>query len=370
MDQREEEIDHQNRLLLALTIRSHVTTSGGSNQTVKMFSVQRLSRLVRERLAAAADEIITEFEQIINQYEEEIDRRRRLLNIRWCPQIKIHRIDFLQQPDCKEEVLVDQQLWNQERISVPEQQALEPPQMEEQQEPEPPRVKEEEEEVFISQEGEQPVVKLEADMVTPISEENEQSEAEPNSEQVLSHNSAVTEIQDEEGSQHVDLESIEEEEPKPKKRRLKTRSHSTSDDDCLTSKTLYENETEAPQLHDCKDEVLTVQQLWNQESNSRLGQEEQDAAQVKEEEEELSTSQEEEDFGLKQEADTFTVTPTDEDNDNNETEPNSEQLLSHTSPDTESQDQRAGKNVIPGSSRHQQPKKRLHRNRSDGSLES
>ncbi|KAM9354905.1 uncharacterized protein KZ484_013054 [Pholidichthys leucotaenia] len=93
---------------------------------------------------------------------------------------------------------------------------------------------------------------------------------------------------------------------------------------------------DAPQLHDCKEEeeVLTVQQLCNQE--------EQDAAQVKEEEEELCSSQEEEDFGLKQETDTFMVTPTDEDNDKNETEPNSEQLLSHNSPDTERQDQGAG----------------------------
>ncbi|KAM9425662.1 uncharacterized protein KZ484_011805 [Pholidichthys leucotaenia] len=140
--------------------------------------------------------------------------------------------DFPQQPDCKEEVLVDQQLWNQERISNSEQQ-----------EQEPPQVKEEEEELFISQEGKQPVVKVEADMVTLISKENEQSEAEPNSEQVLSHNSSVTEIQDEEGHWHVDSESIEEEEPKPKKRRLKTRSHSSSDDNSLTSKTLCENET-------------------------------------------------------------------------------------------------------------------------------
>ncbi|KAM9425655.1 uncharacterized protein KZ484_011717 [Pholidichthys leucotaenia] len=369
MDQNEEEIDHQNRVPLALTIRSHVTTSEGSNQSVKMFSVQCLRMLVRERLAATAAEI-TEFEQIIDQNEEEIDHQRRLLNTCWWPQIKIHRIDFPQQPDCKEEVLIDQQLWNQERISGLEQQELEPPQMKEQQEPEPPRVKEEEEELFISLEGGQPVVKLEADtfMVTPICEENEQREAEPNSEQVLFHNSAVTEIQDEEGNRHVDSKSIkeEEEEPKPKKRQLKTRSHSTSDDDCLTSKTLCENKTEAPQLHDCKEEeVLTVQQLWNQESNSRLGQEEQDAAQVKEEEEELSASQEEDDFRLKQEADTFMVTPTDEDNDNNETEPNSEQLLSHTSPVTESQDQGAGKNVNPGSSKREEPKKRLHRNRSD-----
>ncbi|KAM9425640.1 uncharacterized protein KZ484_011591 [Pholidichthys leucotaenia] len=470
MDQKEEETDHQNRVPLALTIRSHVTTSEGSNQSVKMFSVQCLRRLARERLAAAAAEIIMEFEQIIDQYEKEIDCQRRQLNICWWPQIKIHRIDVPQQPDCKEEVLVDQQLWNQERISVLEQQELELPQMKEQQEPEPPRVKEEEEELFISLEGQQPVVKLEADtfMVTPISEENEQSEAEPNSEQVLSHNSAATEVQDEEGNWHVDSKSIKEEEPRPKKRQLKIRSHSTSDDDCLTSKTQCEDETdlkmnaasfygkpaggprprappvdsddsclsesgdsdeeytpepgdengsssdedadgthrapqstsaaaargkpdgkksnisfisvttwhptittvfsksEALQLHDCKEEeILTVQQLWNQESNSRLGQEEQDAAQMKAEAE-LSTSQEEDDLGLKQKTDTFMVTPTYEDNDNNETEPNSEHLLFRTSPDAESQDQAAGKNVNPGSSKHEEPKKRLHRNISDG----
>ncbi|KAM9424424.1 uncharacterized protein KZ484_001502 [Pholidichthys leucotaenia] len=284
----------------------------------------------------------------IKEEEEPKPKKRRL---------KTRSHNFPQQPDCKEEVLVDQQLWKQEGTSVLEQEEREPPQ-----------VKEEEEELFISQEGEQPEVKLEADMATPISEENEQSGAEPNSEQVLSHNSAVTEIKDEEGSWHVDSESIkeEEEDPKPKKRRLKTRSHSTSDDDSLTSKTVYENDTEAPQLHDCKEEeVLTIQQLWNQESNSRLGQEEQDAALVKEEEEELSTNQKEEDIGLKKEADTFMVTPTDEDNDKNETEPNSEQLLSHTSPDTESQDQGAGKNVNPGSSRREEPKNRPHRNRSD-----
>ncbi|KAM9364765.1 uncharacterized protein KZ484_010936 [Pholidichthys leucotaenia] len=123
---------------------------------------------------------------------------------------------------------------------------------------------------------------------------------------------------------------------------------------------------DAPHLHDCKgEEVLTVQQLCNQERNSSLDQEEQDAAQVKEEEEEPCSSQEEEDFGLKQETDTFMVTPTD--NVNSKTEPNSERLLSLNSPDSESQDQGAGKNVNPGSSKDEEPKpkKRLHRNRSD-----
>ncbi|KAM9364770.1 uncharacterized protein KZ484_010943 [Pholidichthys leucotaenia] len=326
-----------------------------------MFSGRRLRELVRERLAAAAEEIITEFELITNQYEESIDRQRILLNMCCCSQIKIHRIDFSQQPECKEEeVLTEQQLWNQERNAVLDQA-----------EPEPPQVREQQEELCISQEGEQLVVKLEADtfMGTLVSEEKQQSEAEPNSEQLISHNSAGTEIQDEEGNRHVNSGSTEEEEePKPKKRRLKIGSYSNSDDDSLTSKTLCENETDAPQLHDCQEEeVLTVQQLCNQETNSSLHQEEQDTAQVKEEEEELCSSQEEEDFGLKQETDTFMVTPTDEDNDKSETEPNSEQLLSHNSPDTESQDQGAGKNVNPGSSKHEapKPKKKLHTNKSD-----
>ncbi|KAM9344274.1 uncharacterized protein KZ484_016636 [Pholidichthys leucotaenia] len=97
---------------------------------------------------------------------------------------------------------------------------------------------------------------------------------------------------------------------------------------------------DAPQLHDCKEEeVLTVRQLWNQEKNCSLDQDEQDAAQVKEEE--LCSSQEEEHFGSKQETDTFMMTPTDENNDSSDTEQNSEQLLSHNSPDTESQDQGA-----------------------------
>ncbi|KAM9331714.1 uncharacterized protein KZ484_016960 [Pholidichthys leucotaenia] len=125
---------------------------------------------------------------------------------------------------------------------------------------------------------------------------------------------------------------------------------------------------DAPQLHDCKEEeeVLTVQQLCDQERNSSLDQEEQDGARVKEEEE-LCSSQEEEDFGLKQETDTFMVSPADEDNDRSETESSSEQLPSHNSPDTESQDQGAGKTLNPGSSKHEepQPTNRLHRKRSD-----
>ncbi|KAM9365614.1 uncharacterized protein KZ484_011719 [Pholidichthys leucotaenia] len=216
--------------------------------------------------------------------------------------------DFPEQHVCENEFSPDQQLWNQKENSGLEQE-----------EQEPPQVKDEQEELCIRQQGDQLVVKVEANtfMVTLISEENQQSEAEPDSEQILSHNSAGTLLPD------------------------------------------------APQLHDCKEEeVLTVQQFCNQERNSSLDQEEQDAAQVKEEEE-VYSSQEKEHFGLKQETDTFMVTPTEEDNDKSETKPNCKQLLSHSSPDTESQDQGAAKNVNQGSSKHEEPNKRLHRNRSD-----
>ncbi|KAM9309173.1 uncharacterized protein KZ484_025287 [Pholidichthys leucotaenia] len=221
--------------------------------------------------------------------------------------------DFPQQPGWKEdEVLTDQQLWNQERNSILDQE-----------EPEPPEMKEEQEELCISQEGEVLAVKLEANslMVTPVSEENDQSEAEPISEQ-----------QDEEGSQHVDSGLAEEEEPRTKKRRLTHRSHSNSDDHRLISEIHDEDKTDGLQLHDCKvEEVVAVQQRWNQVGKSCLDQEDCDAAQIKVEEEELCTSQEEQ-IELKEEC---------EEN-GRETKSHSAQPLFHNSPDAKTQDQRAG----------------------------
>ena len=56
-----------------------------------MSSVQSLREFISQRLTAAAAEIFTEFEKTIVQYEEEIDRQRRLLDVTWRPQIKLHR---------------------------------------------------------------------------------------------------------------------------------------------------------------------------------------------------------------------------------------------------------------------------------------
>ncbi|KAM9364797.1 uncharacterized protein KZ484_010977 [Pholidichthys leucotaenia] len=263
--------------------------------------------------------------------------------------------DFPDHHVCDNEFFPDQQLWKQGENSGLEQEEPEPPQIKEGQEkPELPQVKEEQEELCISQEGEQPVVKLEADalMVTLISEEKQQSEAEPNSEQLLSHHSAGTEIQDEEGSHHVDLGSTkEDEEPKPKKRRLTTGSH----------------HEDFQEQHVCVNEFSPDQQLWKQEENWILDQKEPEPPHGKEEQEEFCINQEGEQPVVKLEADAFMVTLISEEKQQSEAKPNSVQPLSHNSPDTESQDQGAGKNVNPGSSKHEEPKpkKRLHRNRSD-----
>ncbi|KAI3372647.1 hypothetical protein L3Q82_023120 [Scortum barcoo] len=76
---------------------------------------------------------------------------------------------------------------------------------------------------------------------------------------------------------------------------------------------------ELPQQHVCKEEeVLTDQQLCIQEGNSSLHQEDSEPPQIKEEQEELSTSQEEEQLVLREVTETFMLTPTDEESDQNE----------------------------------------------------
>lgn len=47
---------------------------------------------VNERLEAAAEEIFLLFRRSVAQYEEEIERQRRLLDVVWKPHVKLHRI--------------------------------------------------------------------------------------------------------------------------------------------------------------------------------------------------------------------------------------------------------------------------------------
>ncbi|XP_038560130.1 gastrula zinc finger protein XlCGF57.1-like isoform X1 [Micropterus salmoides] len=183
-----------------------------------MSSVEFLREFVSERLTAAAEEILGVFGKTVLKYEEEIDRQRRLLDIIWKPEIKLHRTELPQQHVCKEEeVLADQQLCIEESNSSLDQE-----------DPEPPQIKEEQEELCSSQEGEQHVLKQETDvfMWIPAYEESDDSEPEPNRDhQLLSHSSHVAESQDQTGDKHEDLGSNRVAESEPKERCNKSHSN-------------------------------------------------------------------------------------------------------------------------------------------------
>ena len=57
-----------------------------------MSSVECLRGFINERLTAAAEEIFGVFQKTIVEYEEEIHRQQKLLDVVWKPEIKLHRI--------------------------------------------------------------------------------------------------------------------------------------------------------------------------------------------------------------------------------------------------------------------------------------
>ncbi|XP_041849470.1 zinc finger protein 32-like [Melanotaenia boesemani] len=166
-----------------------------------MSSVQHLREFISERLTAAAEEIFTEFEKTIVQYEEEIHHQRRLLDTTWKPQIKLDKKGLPQQHVCQEEIFTDQ-----EKSSSLDQEDF-------------PDVKDEQEELCTRQEGEHLVLKQEHDLVLiSIDQQSHVSEEEPNTHQLYSHNSSSNKSQDKEGNKHIDLGSIRDEKMKQKKR--------------------------------------------------------------------------------------------------------------------------------------------------------
>ncbi|KAM8871276.1 uncharacterized protein AB9W97_017673 [Spinachia spinachia] len=121
-----------------------------------MSSVECLRDFVNERLSAAAEEIFGVFKSTIVEYQEEIDRQRRLLDVFWKPEVILHRIKLPQPGVFKEGVRSDQQLRLQERNSHLDQEDLDPP-----------HIKEEQEELCSSPEEEQLEPKQETFTLTP-----------------------------------------------------------------------------------------------------------------------------------------------------------------------------------------------------------
>ena len=54
-----------------------------------MSAVQHVKRFVNERLTAAAEDIFGVFEKTIFEYEEELGRQRRLLDLVWKPEMNV-----------------------------------------------------------------------------------------------------------------------------------------------------------------------------------------------------------------------------------------------------------------------------------------
>ncbi|XP_078792364.1 uncharacterized protein LOC144981352 isoform X2 [Oryzias latipes] len=311
-----------------------------------MSSLQSLRELISERLAAATEEICRLCEGTIVQYEQELCRQRRLLDVIWKPQLQLHHIVLPQHWMTGEEDLCNRQRnfrVEQEESELPqmkeEQEEPEPPQIkEEQEEQEPPQIKEEPGELCISQDEDQIDLKQETDtlMEIPTYEEDENSEVDLNNQQSLN----VTDSQDEEGNQHEEATSTTDEETESTsttdgekdpqnrdQRKRKDRSHVQSVDSSHMSAVL-------PQCWMTIEEDLCVQQR-----NFRVEQEEPERPQTKEEheepeppqiKEELCISQDEDQLDLKQETDTLMEIPTYKEDENSEADLNNQESLNVT----------------------------------------
>ncbi|XP_023148500.2 zinc finger protein 615-like [Amphiprion ocellaris] len=260
-----------------------------------MSLIEHLRELISDRLTAAAEEIFTEFEKTIVQYQEEIDRQRRLLDVIWKPHIPLQSIELPQSYVCEnEKTFVDHQPHDQERNSMVDHDDPEPLRIKDEQEercasleqsnPELPQIKREEEEfctslvqsnpellqikrkqdelctslnqsntelplikteqeeLCSSHEEEQLGLKQETDtfVVTPAYEESDHSEPKPNSDQLLFHVSCAAESPDQAGSKDVDSGSTRHVTLKP--RHQSTSSHSNDVDNAPMSERQCDND--------------------------------------------------------------------------------------------------------------------------------
>ncbi|XP_029945736.1 cilia- and flagella-associated protein 251-like isoform X3 [Salarias fasciatus] len=263
-----------------------------------MASVQALREFINERLTAAAAEIFAVFEKTIVQYEEEIVRQRKLLEITFNPQIKLQRIEFPQQ----------------ETNCCLEQEEPRPPQIkEEQEEPGLLQFKEEQEEprrglsqieeVCTNQNTER-LIPFESDTFKFPSVEEQSDCSEPreehNSEQFLSRDSGVQDLNnfpDSESSVNVEVKNqiifhrdcvnnVPEPEKQPERLKHLCDICGKSFNQQRALVIHMRTHTELQQEHDDRQE-----QLFKQETNCYLQQEGADPPQIRKEPEEPGSRQ-------------------------------------------------------------------------------
>uniref|UniRef100_A0A2I4CBW1 Zinc finger protein 629 isoform X3 n=1 Tax=Austrofundulus limnaeus TaxID=52670 RepID=A0A2I4CBW1_AUSLI len=213
-----------------------------------MSSVHYLREYIGERLTAAAAEIFSEFEKTILRYEEEIDRQRRLLDLCWKPELKLHRVE--QDPVHETPFLTDQQ---EELLEQP------PWIKEEQDEAEPVEIKAEEEELCTGEE--------EYHLVTTVPEDY--SEPEPDRDQLTCQSPAGPRDQDQ------DSGSNENEDQSPKKTERTACYHD-----------LQQEPVHKPEL------VLTDLRLCSQRRKCSLDQKEPEPPQIEADQQQLCRGQE------------------------------------------------------------------------------
>ncbi|XP_029920193.1 zinc finger protein 771-like [Myripristis murdjan] len=159
-----------------------------------MSTIQVLRAFVSQRLSAAVEDIFGLLETTITEYEEEIERQRRLLEDVVQPEIRIHKADL--PPDVRQ-LIVSKEEVNQEAVHI----------------------KEEEEEVWTNQEAEQlqDLTKFPFTAVPVKSEDDEeeappsqlhQSQTEESREAEPVPSTSVKHIKTEEGEGHRQLLSL------------------------------------------------------------------------------------------------------------------------------------------------------------------
>ncbi|XP_078791189.1 uncharacterized protein LOC144986818 isoform X2 [Oryzias latipes] len=331
-----------------------------------MSSLQPLRELISERLAAAAEEICRLCEGTIVQYEQELCRQRRLLDVIWKPQLQLHHIVLPQHWVTEEEGLC-----NQQSNFSGEQEEQEPPLIEEEQEePELPHIKEEQDkqeeqeysqikkepvDFCISQDEDQLDLKQETDtlMEIPTYDENESSEADLNNHQSFN----VTDSQDEEENQHEESTSTTDEETDSQnrdQRKRRDKRHVQSVDSSHMSAVLPqhwvteeeglcnqqsnfsgEQEEQEPPLIEEEQEEPELPHIKEEQDK----QEEQEYSQIKKEPVDFCISQDEDQLDLKQETDTLMEIPTYDENESSEADLNNHQSFNVTDSQDEEENQ-------------------------------
>ncbi|XP_061568662.1 zinc finger protein OZF-like [Cololabis saira] len=204
-----------------------------------MSKVNHLREFIGQRLTAAAVEIFSEFEKTILEYEEELDRQRRLLDLAWKPEIKLNRIDLPEENVCmvdEDGVFSDQHLDNLERSCSPDQE-----------EPGNPQTTELEED-SSGQEMKQEDVEVDVSLVNLADVKVENGEPGPNFDQLLFHTSPESQNKDEQGTESLHLDSSKTAGLEPMRR------HGDHED------------TAVPSDSNCKSELTSTQILFRNSS--------------------------------------------------------------------------------------------------------